>query len=381
MTDMTRWGIIGAGGIATKFCEDLELLPDHEVVAVGTRTAGSADAFARRFGVAHVHPSYADLVADPDVDAVYVATPHPMHLDAAMLAIEAGKAVLVEKPFAMDAAEARALVEAARARGTFLMEAMWTRFLPHVAAIRDVIASGRLGEIVLVTAEHGQWFEKDAAFRLFAPELGGGALLDLGIYPVSFASMVLGTPDHVTAVSDPAFTGVDAQISMVLRTPAARTPSSPRRCAPTRPTARPSTAPTAASRSRARSTGRRRSPSSAVTARASASRSRSRATACATRRPRSAAACARGSRSRRTSPSTRRSRSSRRWTRFVARSGSPTRPRHEGLARSRRRRRRTQLAAWADAAAWRTGLTVSEVDRGATTVRVRAHVVRSFPGA
>ena len=217
MTDMTRWGIIGAGGIATKFCEDLELLPDHEVVAVGTRTAGSADAFARRFGVAHVHPSYADLVADPDVDAVYVATPHPMHLDAAMLAIEAGKAVLVEKPFAMDAAEARSMVAAARARGTFLMEAMWTRFLPHVVAIREVIASGRLGEIVLVTAEHGQWFAEDPAFRLFAPELGGGALLDLGIYPVSFASMVLGTPDHVTAVSDPAFTGVDAQTSVVLR--------------------------------------------------------------------------------------------------------------------------------------------------------------------
>jgi len=217
MTDMTRWGILGAGGIATKFCADLELLPDHEVVAVGTRTAGSADEFARRFGVAHVHPSYADLVADPDVDAVYVATPHPMHLDAARLAIEAGKAVLVEKPFAMDAAEARSLVEAARARGTFLMEAMWTRFLPHVVAIREVIASGRLGEIVLVTAEHGQWFAEDPAFRLFAPELGGGALLDLGIYPVSFASMVLGTPDHVIAVSDPAFTGVDAQTSMVLR--------------------------------------------------------------------------------------------------------------------------------------------------------------------
>jgi predicted dehydrogenase len=140
-----------------------------------------------------------------------------MHHDAAMLAIEAGKAVLVEKPFTMDAAEARSLVAAARARGTFLMEAMWTRFLPHVAAIREVLASGRLGEIVLVTAEHGQWFEQDPEFRLFAPELGGGALLDLGIYPVSFASMVLGRPDHVTAVSDPAFTGVDAQTSMVLR--------------------------------------------------------------------------------------------------------------------------------------------------------------------
>ena len=222
MSGMTRWGVIGAGGIATQFCDDLQLLPDHEVVAVGSRVAGTADGFARRFGIARVHASYADLATDDDVDAVYVATPHPMHHDAAMLAIEAGKAVLVEKPFTMDAAEARSLVAAARERGSFLMEAMWTRFLPHMAAVRDVLASGRLGEIVLVTAEHGQWFAKDPAFRLFAPELGGGALLDLGIYPVSFASMVLGTPTRVTAVSDAAFTGVDAQTSMILRDDAGR---------------------------------------------------------------------------------------------------------------------------------------------------------------
>ncbi|MBI1378289.1 MAG: gfo/Idh/MocA family oxidoreductase [Frankiales bacterium] len=212
-----RWGILGAGGIATSFCEDLVLLPDHEVVAVGARHAGAHAAFAERFGVAHQHASYADLVADEDVDVVYVATPHPMHHDAAMLAIEAGKAVLLEKPFTMDAAQARSLVDAARARGTFLMEAMWTRFLPHVAAVRDIVASGRIGEVVLLTADHGQWFEDDPEFRLFAPELGGGALLDLGIYPVSFASMLLGTPTTVTAVSDPAFTGVDATTSMVLR--------------------------------------------------------------------------------------------------------------------------------------------------------------------
>jgi predicted dehydrogenase len=222
MSETTRWGVLGAGGIATNFCDDLQLLPDHEVVAVGSRAAGTADAFASRFGIARVHASYAELAADDGIDAVYVATPHPMHHDAAMLAIEAGKAVLVEKPFTMDAAEARSLVAAARERGTFLMEAMWTRFLPHMAAVRDVLASGRLGDIVLVTAEHGQWFEKDPAFRLFAPELGGGALLDLGIYPVSFASMVLGTPTRVTAVSDPAFTGVDAQTSVILRDDAGR---------------------------------------------------------------------------------------------------------------------------------------------------------------
>jgi len=222
MSAVTRWGIIGAGGIATQFCEDLALLADHRVVAVGSRAAGTADEFAARFAITRRHPSYAELAADPDVDAVYIATPHPMHHDAAMLAIEAGKAVLVEKPFTMDAAQARSLVDTARARGTFLMEAMWTRFLPHMAAIRDVLASGRLGEVVLVTAEHGQWFERDPAFRLFAPELGGGALLDLGIYPVSFASMVLGTPTRVSAVSDAAFTGVDATTSMVLRDDAGR---------------------------------------------------------------------------------------------------------------------------------------------------------------
>jgi predicted dehydrogenase len=158
-------------------------------------------------------------VADPEVDAVYVATPHPMHHSAALLALRAGKPALVEKPFMMTAAEARELVETARAGGLFLMEAMWTRFLPHVQAIRELLASGALGRIVTVIADHGQWFAEDARHRLFAPELGGGALLDLGIYPVSFASLVLGTPDRVIALADRAFTGVDAQTSIVLGHP------------------------------------------------------------------------------------------------------------------------------------------------------------------
>lgn len=212
-----RWGIVGTGGIAAAFCRDLTLLPDHAVVAVGSRSQGSADRFADEHAVPTRHSSYAALAADPRVDAVYVATPHPAHHDAALLAIEAGKAVLVEKPFTMNAAQARSLVSAARDRGTFLLEAMWTRFLPHVTAIRELLSSGALGDVVLVTAEHGQWFAEDPDFRLFAPELGGGALLDLGIYPVSFAHLVLGTPARVTAVSDPAFTGVDAQTSMLLQ--------------------------------------------------------------------------------------------------------------------------------------------------------------------
>jgi predicted dehydrogenase len=203
------------------FATDLALLPDARLVAVGSRSQGRAEAFAAEFGGpaegVRGFASYADLVADPEVDAVYVATPHPSHHADVLLAIEAGKAVLCEKPFTMTAAEAQELVDAARARGTFLMEAMWTRFLPHIQKVRELLAAGVLGDVRSVYADHGQWFERDAEHRLFAPELGGGALLDLGVYPISFASMVLGTPAKVTAVSDPTFTGVDGQTSVLLQ--------------------------------------------------------------------------------------------------------------------------------------------------------------------
>ncbi|HEX3649048.1 MAG TPA: Gfo/Idh/MocA family oxidoreductase [Pseudonocardiaceae bacterium] len=212
---MLRWGILGTGGIAHTFAADLRLTDTGEIVAVGSRTAESAREFADEHGVPNRHASYADLVADPDVDVVYVATPHPLHHDNALLALRAGKHVLVEKPFTMNAAEARDVVRVARETGLFCMEAMWTRFLPHVAVIRDWLAAGVLGDVVTVTADHGQWFAEDPDFRLFAPELGGGALLDLGVYPVSFASMVLGPPSRIVALADPAFTGVDGQTSMV----------------------------------------------------------------------------------------------------------------------------------------------------------------------
>ena len=141
-----RWGILATGGIAHAFARDLALQPDCEVVAVGSRSQASADAFGDEFGVPHRHASYQALVNDPDVDAVYVSTPHPGHHDAALLAINAGKAVLVEKPFAMDAAQAREMIDAARDQGTFLMEAMWTRFLPHIARVREILAARTLGE-------------------------------------------------------------------------------------------------------------------------------------------------------------------------------------------------------------------------------------------
>jgi predicted dehydrogenase len=210
-----RWGILGTGGIAHEFATDLGLTDSGVVGAVGSRSQEGADRFGDEFGVEARHPSYESLVADPAVDVIYVATPHPTHRDNAILALRAGKPVLVEKPFAMNAAEAAEIVAVAREEKLFAMEAMWTRFLPHVAVIRDWLAEGALGEIVTVTADHGQWFPEDPDFRLFAPELGGGALLDLGIYPVSFASMILGTPDRIASIIDPAFTGVDAQTSML----------------------------------------------------------------------------------------------------------------------------------------------------------------------
>ncbi|WP_410595832.1 Gfo/Idh/MocA family protein [Amycolatopsis sp. lyj-23] len=208
-----RWGIMGTGSIAGAFAQDLKLTGSGVVAAVGSRSEASAGRFADEHRIGTRHSSYEALAHDPDVDVVYIATPHPMHHANARLALEAGKPVLVEKPFTMNAGEARELVELARSKGLFLMEAMWTRFLPHIRHVRELLP--QLGTVVTVTADHGQWFAEDPAFRLFAPELGGGALLDLGIYPVSFASMVLGRPERVAAVATPAFTGVDAQTSML----------------------------------------------------------------------------------------------------------------------------------------------------------------------
>lgn len=210
-----RWGIIGTGRIAHTFASDLALSRGGVVSAVGSRSATTAERFGREFGIERCHGSYEALAADPQVDVVYVATPHPMHRANALVALEHGKPVLVEKSFTMDADEARDVVTSARSRGLFAMEAMWTRFLPHVVAIRALLAEGALGEVVTFEADHGKWFERDPGSRLFAPELGGSALLDLGVYPVSFASMILGTPDRVVAMVDPAFSGVDAQTSML----------------------------------------------------------------------------------------------------------------------------------------------------------------------
>jgi len=214
-----RWGVLGTGRIAGEFASDLALLGDQRVEAVGSRSLETARAFAGAHAVPRFYGSYQELVNDPDIDIVYVATPHSAHCPNALLALAAGKPVLVEKPFALDATEARAMVALAREKRLFLLEAMWMRFLPHIRSVQAILARGAIGEVMSVQADHGWWFERDPRHRLFAPELGGGALLDLGIYPVSLATLVLGLPDQIASTTTPAFTGVDAQVSIAMRYP------------------------------------------------------------------------------------------------------------------------------------------------------------------
>ncbi|EXG79483.1 Gfo/Idh/MocA family protein [Cryptosporangium arvum] len=211
-----RWGILGTGNIARTFTSDLLTLPDHEVVAVGSRAAETAESFAAEFGIARAHGSYQALADDAGVDVVYVATPHAGHAAAALTCIAAGRHVLVEKPFTLDAAEATTVVTAARDAGVFCMEAMWTRFNPAIALLRELVDDGAIGEIVAVQADFGFAAAYDPKGRLWAPELGGGALLDLGVYPVSLASMLLGEPTTVLATAGKAATGVDANTGILL---------------------------------------------------------------------------------------------------------------------------------------------------------------------
>jgi predicted dehydrogenase len=210
-----RWGILGTGGIAKAFARDLSFFNNHIVQAVGSRSSEKATDFALEFPGCTPYGSYEELVADPMIDAVYVATPHPQHVTNTLLALNAGKPVLCEKPFAVNAVEAKAMVASARANNVALLEAMWTRFLPHIAQVRELLASGVIGEIVNVEADHGQYLIDHENPRLTEPSLAGGALLDLGIYPVSFAHMVLGAPARITATGVLTEKGVDSQTSTI----------------------------------------------------------------------------------------------------------------------------------------------------------------------
>ena len=193
-----RWGFLSAGGIATAVAGDFKIA-GMTIQAVGVRDLAKANEFADKFDIPNRHQGYEALVNDPEVDVVYVSTPHPWHHEHALLALNAGKHVLLEKPFTINAREAQEIKDLADAKNLFVLEAMWTRFLPSMDAIFEVINSGSLGEIKLVTADHSQYLPHVP--RLWEPELGGGALLDLGIYPVSFAARVLGLPQRITAKS------------------------------------------------------------------------------------------------------------------------------------------------------------------------------------
>jgi predicted dehydrogenase len=210
-----RWGVIGTGGIARTFVGDCTAA-GVVFTAVGSRTQESADAFAAEYGIPRAHGSYEDLVADDEVDAVYVATPHSRHAEDALLAIAAGKHVLVEKAFTITADEARAVVDAARRADVAVMEAMWTRFLPQMTMIRELVAEGRIGRPRLVEATHHQALPDDPTHRLNDPALGGGAILDLGVYPISFAIDVLGAPTGVAAAGTLSDQGVDTQMGIVM---------------------------------------------------------------------------------------------------------------------------------------------------------------------
>jgi len=204
-----RWGILAPGGIAATFAEAVQAHTNQKLVAVASRSLDRAQNFASTWGIADACSDYAELLASPDVDVVYIAAQQHVHRDLALQAIAAGKHILVEKPFAMNGAEAREIVAAARAAGTFAMEAMWTRYLPQTSVIAQLLADGVLGDIKLVTADHGQ--NMPVGHRVRALDSGGGALLDLGIYPIAFASQILGTPTTIHNVGSLIDTGVDAQ--------------------------------------------------------------------------------------------------------------------------------------------------------------------------
>jgi predicted dehydrogenase len=218
-----RWGAVGTGWIVSKFTHAIHAHTAQRIRAVAARSPSRTAAFATEYGIDRVHQSVEALVADPGVDVVYVGTPHSSHREIALRAIAAGKHVLVEKPFALTASEGAEIAAAARAAGVFVMEAMWTRYLPQSDIIRQLLADGVVGDVDLVMADFGFIAPFDPGNRMWDKAVGGGALLDAGVYPLSFASSVIGTPSQVTASGAMTSTGVDARAAVLLTTPNAAT--------------------------------------------------------------------------------------------------------------------------------------------------------------
>ncbi len=211
-----RWGILATGRIAGGFARNLSLLPDAEIAAVASRRLESAQEFAREHGAVAAYGSYEELVADPAVDIVYVATPHALHKENTLMAFEAGKPVLCEKALTLNAEDAEELVATAREKRLFFMEAMWMRCNPVIRRLEQLSEAGRLGRITQIRADLGFLVEQPQTHRLLAPELGGGALLDMGIYPLTFAYLFLGEPEKVEAVAELSPTGIDLNIALSL---------------------------------------------------------------------------------------------------------------------------------------------------------------------
>ncbi len=213
---MIRWGILGPGSIARKFATGLRTLPQAQLAAVASREVARAREFAAEFGAFRAYGSYEALIADPAIDIVYIATPHVFHCEQSLLCLNGGKAVLCEKPLCVNEAEARRVVETARANRCFLMEAMWTRFFPLMERLQVLLAEGEIGDLRLLTADFGFPGDPDPASRLWNPTLGGGGLLDVGVYPLSLAQMLLGEPQKVLGLAQLAETGVDEQAAWLL---------------------------------------------------------------------------------------------------------------------------------------------------------------------
>lgn len=214
--ERVRWGVLATGGIAAAFTADLVDLPDAEVVAVASRTEESAKAFADRFGIPRAYGDWGALAQDEDVDVVYVATPHSAHRAAAGLCLEAGRNVLCEKAFTLNSREAEELVALAKERGSFLMEAMWMYCNPLIRRLKELVDDGAIGEVRTVQADFGLSGPFPPTHRLRDPAQGGGALLDLGVYPVSFAQLLLGEPSEVMARAVLSDESVDLQTGMLL---------------------------------------------------------------------------------------------------------------------------------------------------------------------
>ncbi len=209
-----RWGILGSGWIAEKFTESVKAHTRQVIAAVGSRSQAAANAFTTRWGVSKAYGSYEALVADDNLDVIYVATPHNLHHEHTLLAIEAGKHVLVEKPMALNRAQAEEMAAAARRKGVFFAEALWTYFLPKFDVLQQVLDSGMIGEIKSVYTEYGEYLPP--GHRIFDARLAGGPLLDLGTYPVSFLTKLLGVPERVVGIGQDDPAGVNGQLAVVL---------------------------------------------------------------------------------------------------------------------------------------------------------------------